>query len=108
MDSVLWIVGITNGFKLLDNMNGLTAGEALISSLYLAIFYGDPGSRHLHELAVVVAGAAAGFLLFNFNPARIFMGDCGSLFLGFLVGTASLLEVTHLSGVPALVLAPVV
>jgi UDP-GlcNAc:undecaprenyl-phosphate/decaprenyl-phosphate GlcNAc-1-phosphate transferase len=106
--SVIWIVGITNAFNLLDNMDGLTAGVALISAVYLAIFYGGNGSWDYALLAVVVAGAAAGFLLFNFNPARIFMGDCGSLFLGFLLGSASLLEVTHVSGIPPLVLAPVV
>jgi UDP-GlcNAc:undecaprenyl-phosphate/decaprenyl-phosphate GlcNAc-1-phosphate transferase len=106
--SVVWIVGITNAFNLLDNMDGLTAGVALISAVYLAIFFGGNGSWDYGLLAVVTAGAAAGFLLFNFNPARIFMGDCGSLFLGFLVGSASLLEVTHVSGVPPLVLAPVV
>jgi UDP-GlcNAc:undecaprenyl-phosphate GlcNAc-1-phosphate transferase len=106
--SVIWIVGITNAFNLLDNMDGLTAGVALISAVYLAIFYGGNGSWDYALLAVVAAGAAAGFLLFNFNPARIFMGDCGSLFLGFLLGSASLLEVTHVSGVPPLVLAPVV
>ena len=106
--SVVWIVGITNAFNLLDNMDGLTAGVALISAVYLAIFYGGNGSWDYTVLAVVAAGAAAGFLLFNFNPARIFMGDCGSLFLGFLLGSASLLEVTHVSGVPPLVLAPVV
>src|ERR1022692_479166 len=106
--SVVWIVGITNAFNLLDNMDGLTAGVALISAVYLAIFYGGNGSWDYALLAVVAAGAAAGFLLFNFNPARIFMGDCGSLFLGFLLGSASLLEVTHVSGIPPLVLAPVV
>jgi UDP-GlcNAc:undecaprenyl-phosphate GlcNAc-1-phosphate transferase len=106
--SVVWIVGITNAFNLLDNMDGLTAGVALISAVYLAIFYGGNGSWDYTMVAVVAAGAAAGFLLFNFNPARIFMGDCGSLFLGFLLGSASLLEVTHVSGVPPLVLAPVV
>ena len=106
--SVVWIVGITNAFNLLDNMDGLTAGVALISAVYLAIFFGGNGSWDYTLLAAVAAGAAAGFLRFNFNPARIFMGDCGSLFLGFLLGSASLLEVTHVSGVPPLVLAPVV
>jgi len=106
--SVVWIVGITNAFNLLDNMDGLAAGVALISAVYLAIFFGGNGSRDYTLLAVVAAGAAAGFLRFNFNPARIFMGDCGSLFLGFLLGSASLLEATHVSGVPPLVLAPLV
>lgn len=106
--SVVWIVGITNAFNLLDNMDGLTAGVALVSAAYLAIFYAGDGSRDYNLLAVIASAAAAGFLLFNFNRARIFMGDCGSLFLGFLVGALSLLKVTHVSGVPALVLTPAV
>jgi UDP-GlcNAc:undecaprenyl-phosphate/decaprenyl-phosphate GlcNAc-1-phosphate transferase len=106
--SMIWIVGITNAFNLLDNMDGLTAGVALISAIYLAFFYVAVGARDYNLIAIVAAGASAGFLLFNSNPARIFMGDCGSLFLGFLLGTLSLLEVTHVSGLPALVLAPVV
>jgi len=105
--SLLWIVGITNAFNLLDNMDGLAAGVAIIAAIYLSIFYASVGSQAYAILAVLVAGAAAGFLIFNLNPARIFMGDSGSMFLGFLLASTSLLEVTHVSGVPALVLAPV-
>ena len=106
--SILWIVGITNAFNLLDNMDGLAAGVALISALYLASFYASSGSRENAILVILIAGAAAGFLLFNFNPASIFIGDSGSLFIGFLLGATSLLEVTHVSGVPAFAFAPVV
>jgi UDP-GlcNAc:undecaprenyl-phosphate/decaprenyl-phosphate GlcNAc-1-phosphate transferase len=105
--SVVWLAGITNAFNLLDNMDGLSAGVALIASAYLTIFYVI--GRH-HDQALIcalAAGAIAGFLLFNFKPARIFMGDSGSLFIGFLLGATSLLDVTHLAGVPAFVLAPV-
>ena len=105
--SMLWIVGITNAFNLLDNMDGLAAGVALISALYLVFFYASSGSRENAILVILIAGAVAGFLIFNFNPARIFMGDCGSLFIGFLLGTSSQLEVTHVVGVPAFALAPV-
>jgi UDP-GlcNAc:undecaprenyl-phosphate/decaprenyl-phosphate GlcNAc-1-phosphate transferase len=104
--SLVWIVGITNAFNLLDNMDGLTAGVAVISAIYLAVFFVGSGSREYSILVLLAAGVAAGFLLFNFNPARIFMGDSGSLFLGFLLGGSSLLEVTHVSGVPAFVVAP--
>jgi UDP-GlcNAc:undecaprenyl-phosphate GlcNAc-1-phosphate transferase len=106
--SVFWIVGITNAFNLLDNMDGLTAGVAFISAGYLAIFYGGSGVSDYNRVAIIAAGSAAGFLVFNFQPARIFMGDCGSLFLGFLLGTLSLPQVTHISGLPTFVLAPVV
>jgi len=104
--SLFWIVGITNAFNLLDNMDGLSAGTALISSFYLIVFYVTSGSHSQAVLVSLAAGVIAGFLLFNFNPARIFMGDGGSLFIGFLLGTVSLLGVTHISGMPALVLAP--
>jgi len=105
--SVLWLVGITNAFNLLDNMDGLSAGIALISAGYLAVFYIGGGYRDQAVIVALAAGAIAGFLVFNFSPARIFMGDSGSLFIGFLLGATSLLEVTHVAGVPAFVLAPV-
>jgi UDP-GlcNAc:undecaprenyl-phosphate GlcNAc-1-phosphate transferase len=105
--SIVWIVGITNAFNLLDNMDGLSAGIALIVSLYLFVFYVSSGSRDYPTLVAAAAGAIAGFLIFNFYPAKIFMGDSGSLFLGFLLGTVSLVQVTHISGVSTLVLAPI-
>jgi UDP-GlcNAc:undecaprenyl-phosphate GlcNAc-1-phosphate transferase len=104
--SLLWIVGITNAFNLLDNMDGLAAGIALISAIYLAAFFLGNSALQYTSLVLLVAGASAGFLLFNFNPARIFMGDSGSLSLGFLLGGSSLLQLTHVSGLPAFVLAP--
>ncbi len=87
----LWVIGITNAVNLLDNMDGLAAGIAGIAALILAIFayvIGNPA--HIFFLAPV-AGAALGFLIFNFKPARIFMGDCGSLFLGYSVAAGGLL-----------------
>jgi UDP-GlcNAc:undecaprenyl-phosphate GlcNAc-1-phosphate transferase len=104
--SILWIVGITNAFNLLDNMDGLSAGVAVISAAYLSIFYAGSGSTEYATLVILGAGVASGFLWFNFNPARIFMGDSGSLFLGFLLGSTSLLGVTHVAGVPLFVFAP--
>jgi UDP-GlcNAc:undecaprenyl-phosphate GlcNAc-1-phosphate transferase len=85
--SVLWIVGITNAFNLLDNMDGLAAGIALISSGFVALItlssHGT-GDGQLLILAVFM-GAVLGFLLYNFQPASIFMGDSGSLFIGFVL-----------------------
>lgn len=104
--SILWIVGITNAFNLLDNMDGLSAGIALIVSLYLTAFYVASGSSDYAIMVAGAGGALAGFLIFNFNPARIFMGDSGSLFIGFFLASASLLQVTHVSGVPTFVFAP--
>ena len=78
-----WIIGITNAINLLDNMDGLAAGVAAITAAVLAAFAAFMGEGATVGVAITVAGAAAGFLVFNFNPARIFMGDSGSLFLGY-------------------------
>ena len=87
--TLLWIIGITNSFNLLDNIDGLAAGIAAISSLMLffssRMFFNNP----LEIYALVLAGACMGFLPYNFNPARIFMGDCGSMFLGFCLAVIS-------------------
>ena len=105
--SVLWIVGITNAFNLLDNMDGLSAGVALISALYLCSFFFGRAPQGSALLVTILAGSIGGFLVFNFYPAKIFMGDGGSLFIGFLLATVSLFGITHVSGVPGLVLAPI-
>ncbi len=86
--SILWIVGITNAFNLLDNMDGLSSGVAFISGAFLLVltYFGvNPGPLHQPFLITLGAflGAILGFLVFNFNPASIFMGDAGSLFMGF-------------------------
>jgi UDP-GlcNAc:undecaprenyl-phosphate/decaprenyl-phosphate GlcNAc-1-phosphate transferase len=85
-----WIIGITNAFNLLDNMDGLAAGIAAIASLcYLALLLPEGGSPLTMTIAVFV-GAVAGFLVFNFPPASIFMGDGGSHFMGAFLASASL------------------
>ncbi len=83
--TVLWIVGITNAFNLLDNMDGLAAGLASISSLTIFAVAVANGQSLVAALAVGLAGCTAGFLRHNFHPARIYMGDGGALFVGFLV-----------------------
>lgn len=83
------IVMMMNSFNLLDNMDGLAGGIACITSITLALMgllYHQPG---ITALALVLSGAVAGFLIYNFHPAKIFMGDCGSLFLGFLIAILS-------------------
>ena len=83
--TVLWVIGITNAFNLLDNMDGLSAGVAIIAAL--AIFgVALLQQRYLvSALALALAGCASGFLRANFHPAKIYMGDAGSLFLGFIL-----------------------
>ncbi|HEX3245587.1 MAG TPA: Gfo/Idh/MocA family oxidoreductase [Chloroflexota bacterium] len=83
--SIFWIVGVTNAFNLLDNMDGLSAGIAIVVALTLAGYNHIQGDRQMAMLCLIVAGSAAGFLVFNFNPARIFMGDSGSLLLGYML-----------------------
>jgi UDP-GlcNAc:undecaprenyl-phosphate GlcNAc-1-phosphate transferase len=87
--SIAWIVAVTNAVNLLDNMDGLCAGVAAIGAVALALSLGGD-APDLRLLALALAGAAAGFLWYNFHPASIFMGDSGSLFLGTLLALLAL------------------
>jgi UDP-GlcNAc:undecaprenyl-phosphate/decaprenyl-phosphate GlcNAc-1-phosphate transferase len=89
--AMLWIAGITNAFNLLDNMDGLSAGVATIVSLMMATHAAMMGDTGVALCALVLAGASGGFLVYNFNPAKIFMGDCGSMFLGYTLACLSLM-----------------
>jgi UDP-GlcNAc:undecaprenyl-phosphate GlcNAc-1-phosphate transferase len=90
--TVFWIVGITNAINLLDNMDGLAAGISTIAAFSLAFGLWAAGSTAELLFVYVFIGALLGFLIFNFNPASIFMGDCGSMFVGFLLSTSVLLS----------------
>jgi len=87
--TVLWVVGITNAFNLLDNMDGLSAGVAVIAALMFFVVYSRQGVVDLNILMVILMGSIIGFLRFNLNPARIFMGDAGALFIGFIIAGTS-------------------
>ena len=110
--TVFWLIGIANAINLLDNMDGLAAGIAAIAAFSLALSFASSGQVTELALASAFTGALVGFLVFNFNPASIFMGDCGSMFVGFLL--ASLVLTTQVGGrsrgvvsilaVPALIL----
>ncbi len=100
--TLLWVVGITNAVNLLDNMDGLAAGVAGIAAVVMAAFAMAAGSTTAVVLGEAVGGAALGFLAFNFEPARIFMGDCGSLFLGFSVAALGLVVQQQAVGTGAL------
>jgi len=89
--SLLWLVALTNAFNLLDNMDGLAAGVAAIAALAHTLLFASAGAIDAARLSAAVAGACLGFLLHNSHPASIFMGDAGSLFLGFTIGASSLL-----------------
>ncbi|MEO6951506.1 MAG: hypothetical protein ABI321_06825 [Polyangia bacterium] len=90
--TIFWLVGITNAINLLDNLDGLAAGVSTIAALYLVYFCHAAGAPTVAVMAAAFAGALVGFLVFNFNPASIFMGDCGSLFIGFFLGGVSLID----------------
>jgi len=90
--TIFWLVAITNAINLLDNMDGLAGGISLIACAFLAITFLVNGQTAEAALPLILAGAIAGFLRFNFNPASIFMGDCGSMFLGFALSGIALLS----------------
>jgi UDP-GlcNAc:undecaprenyl-phosphate GlcNAc-1-phosphate transferase len=90
--TVLWLVGITNATNLLDNMDGLAAGISAIAAVFLTVTFLVNGQTQLAVLPALLCGAALGFLVFNFKPASIFMGDSGSMFLGFALGGIGLLS----------------
>jgi UDP-GlcNAc:undecaprenyl-phosphate GlcNAc-1-phosphate transferase len=88
--SVLWIVGLTNAFNMLDNMDGLAAGVGLIAAALFAAAQVAVESLFVPAVLLVLVGALAGFLVHNRHPARLFMGDAGSNFLGFLLGALTI------------------
>lgn len=90
--TVFWVVGITNAINLLDNMDGLAAGISAIAAIALATSFAVNGQTNELFFVTIFVGAMLGFLVFNFNPASIFMGDCGSMFVGFLLAGSVLLN----------------
>ena len=89
--TILWLAGISNSINLLDNSDGLCAGVVAIAAIILAISAALVGQVFVPALACVLGGAALGYLVFNFPPATIFMGDAGSLPLGFLLAVSTVL-----------------
>lgn len=90
--TVFWVVGITNAINLLDNMDGLAAGISVIAAISLAVNFAANGSMAEVLFISAFVGALIGFLVFNSNPASVFMGDCGSMFVGFFLSGSVLLN----------------
>ena len=88
--TMIWIVGITNALNLLDNMDGLAGGVAAIAAAFFLLFAAMSGQYLVGALAAALFGACLGFLVYNLNPATIFMGDTGSLFLGFVLAVVGI------------------
>ncbi len=88
--TLLWVVGITNAFNLLDNMDGLSSGVATIAAAFFTLLAAMSDQYLVGTLAAALFGACIGFLVYNWNPAQVFMGDTGSLFLGFLLAAVGI------------------
>lgn len=90
--TIFWLIGVTNAVNLLDNMDGLAAGIAAIASTFLAVGFVANGQLTEALMLGVFTAALLGFLVYNSNPASIFMGDCGSMFIGFFLASTALLS----------------
>ncbi|MEP7272131.1 MAG: MraY family glycosyltransferase, partial [Acidobacteriota bacterium] len=90
--TIFWLVGMTNAVNLLDNMDGLAAGVAVIVCGFMSLNFTLNGQSTEALLPALLGGAALGFFFYNISPALIFMGDCGSMFLGFTLGGMALLS----------------
>ncbi len=105
--TILWIVGVTNAINLIDGLDGLAAGVSGIAIATIVVMASIMGFQPVILLSTLLLGGIVGFLVFNFHPAKIFMGDSGSLFLGFSLATLSMLgfkQVTIVSFVTPLLI----
>ncbi|MGI6678089.1 MAG: glycosyltransferase family 4 protein [Dehalobacterium sp.] len=89
--TVIWVIGMSNAVNLIDGLDGLAAGVSVIAAVTLAVVAWTQGQFATVYLALFLAAAALGFLRYNFNPAKLFMGDCGSLFLGYILGALAVM-----------------
>ncbi|MCF7802572.1 MAG: hypothetical protein K9N57_00115 [Candidatus Marinimicrobia bacterium] len=101
--TVLWIIGITNAFNLIDGLDGLAAGVAIISLFTITGISLISNNQGIAMMAVILAGSLLGFLRYNFHPAKTFLGDSGSLFIGFTLAVISVQSYTKVSATFAFV-----
>jgi UDP-GlcNAc:undecaprenyl-phosphate GlcNAc-1-phosphate transferase len=88
--TLVWILGIINAINFLDNMDGLAAGVSAIAAFFMFVLSASQGQELVSSLSAALCGAAIGFLIYNFNPATTFMGDMGSMVLGFLLAVCGI------------------
>lgn len=89
--TVIWIVGITNAINLIDGLDGLSSGISIIVLFTISMTSLTSGRTDIASLSLLLAGAIMGFLFYNFHPAKVFLGDCGALYIGFMISVISLL-----------------
>lgn len=104
--TIFWVVGITNAFNLIDGMDGLASGVVAIASITLAILSILSGKLLMAIVLIAVMGSTLGFLWHNWHPAMIFMGDCGAMFLGFLLAAVSI-ELSYKSTTASAIFVPI-
>ncbi len=102
--TIVYLVAYTNIFNLIDGLDGLAAGVTCIASITMWVVSTMAGHLDAAALAIILAGATLGFLRYNFNPASIFMGDSGSLLIGFVLGTISLMSVQRIAGLTSILI----
>lgn len=95
--TIIWIIGITNAINLIDGLDGLAAGVSTIALIAMAVMAFIMGDMFVVAIAAILAASCFGFLFHNFHPAKIFMGDTGALFLGFMIAVLSLLGFKNLT-----------
>ena len=101
--TIFWVVGLTNTVNLIDGLDGLAAGVSSIAAVTIFLVAMEEGIPFVAMITAALAGAAIGFLYYNFNPARIFMGDTGSMFLGFMLAGISVVGAVKSAATIALI-----
>ena len=101
--TIFWVVGLTNTVNLIDGLDGLAAGVSSIAAVTIFLVAIEEGIPFVAMITAALAGAAIGFLYYNFNPARIFMGDTGSMFLGFMLAGISVIGAVKSAATIALI-----
>ena len=104
--SFLWLMGMTNAFNIIDIMDGLSSGVAAIACAFLFIVAVSSGQTGVAIMILALMGALLGFLRYNFQPAQIYLGDAGSLFIGFMLGALGMVGI-YATANPVAVLAPI-
>jgi len=101
--TIFWVVGLTNTVNLIDGLDGLAAGVSSIAAVTIFLVAMEEGIPFVAMITAALAGSAIGFLYYNFNPARIFMGDTGSMFLGFMLAGISVIGAVKSAATIALI-----